>query len=135
MISSRILLSTTAAVLAAGGLALLFAPEAVLGLLGHQPFAPLWPMQMLAAAWLGFAILAWVSRGSVAGGIYGRPVVLANLAHFMISALVLVRSALDGRFSLPMGVLLAVTAVLATAYGWRLFQGPPERELTGSHSG
>jgi hypothetical protein len=39
-------------------------------------------VQLGGAALLGFAMLNWMSRASVLGGIYGRPLIAANLLHF-----------------------------------------------------
>jgi hypothetical protein len=70
------------------------------------------------------AALNWLNRSTILGGIYGRPVVVANLALYFISALSLVR-ALPGAAA-PWGVwaALAVTAVLAAAYGTLMLRGP-----------
>lgn len=39
-------------------------------------------VQLGGAAVLGFAMLNWMSRRSVLGGIYGRPLIVGNLLHF-----------------------------------------------------
>jgi len=111
-------------VLFAGGLALLFAPDAVLPLLSPGfPVTALWLGQLLGAAWLGLGALNWIHRRAVLGGIYGRPVVFANLIHCFIGALVLIKAAQSG--SPVMIWLMAVPAItLALAYGALLFRGP-----------
>lgn len=112
------------------GLALLFLPEAVLPrLVSGYPAAALWVGQLLGVAWLGLATLNWGSRSTVLGGIYGRPVVSANLAVYVMGALVLLKAArrAEGAAALWLGV--AAAGVLATAYGWLLFRGPLSRDL------
>lgn len=109
---------------------LLFAPDAVLPrLIPNYPPPALWLGQLIGAAWLGVAALNWVSRSTMLGGIYGRPVVFANLVLYFISALVIIKAA--SRAETP-SVLLALAvpaAVLAVAYGWLLFRGPFAKEF------
>lgn len=124
MISS-LLSRISALVLLAGGLALLFAPDVLLpAMVPGFPPAAAWLGQLLAAAWLGVAALNWLQRTAVLGGIYGRPVVLANLALYFISALSLLR-ALLGRATPPqLWLALVPAAMLAAVYGALLLRGP-----------
>lgn len=115
----------SACVLGASGLALLFAPDVILpALVPGLPPAAAWLGQLLAAAWLGIAALDWLQRSAVLGGIYGRPVVLANLVLYFISALSLGRALAAGAAPLALGVVAAAALVLAVAYGALLFRGP-----------
>jgi hypothetical protein len=87
MISSLVS-RASAAILLLGGVTLLFAPDVVLpALVPAFPPAAMWLGQLLAAAWLGVAALNWLQRGALLGGIYGRSVVLANVALYFISEL------------------------------------------------
>lgn len=115
----------SAALLSVGGLALLFASDVLLPAVvpGFPPSAG-WLGQMLGAAWLGVAVLNWLQRDAVLGGIYGRPVVLANLALYFVSALSLLR-ALPGAGRPPaLWLALVPSAVLAAVYGALLLRGP-----------
>ncbi len=106
-----------ALVLLIAGVAMLFAPDVVLmSLVDNFPPSAFWLGQLLGAAWLGMAALSWLSRNAVLGGIYGRPVVMANFALHFISAMTLVRTGV---------MLLAIPAlILAAVYGVLLFRGP-----------
>lgn len=134
MVSSKQLLSATAGLFAAGGVVMLFIPDTVLGVLGAGPKAPSWSVQLLAAAWWGFAALNWASRGAIVGGIYGRPLVVANWTHFLIGTLVLGRAALAGALGLVTWTVLGILVLFAGAFGVRLFVGPPEWELARSRA-
>ena len=124
MISS-LLSRASAAVLLAAGAALLFASDVVLpALVPGFPPAAAWLGQLLGAAWLGVAALNWLQRGAVLGGIYGRPVVLANLTVYFVSALSLLRALLDGGPPRTLWMALAPAAVMAVAYGALLLRGP-----------
>jgi hypothetical protein len=62
------------------GLALTFGPDEVLRSAGGSATPlDLWLVQLLGAALLGLAVLNWVQRYALVGGIYGRPLLLANL--------------------------------------------------------
>ena len=124
MISFR-LSCVSAAVLLLGGAALLFAPDVLLPALvpGFPPTAA-WIGQLLAAAWLGVAALNWLQRGAVLGGIYGRPVVVANLALYFVSAMSLLRAVVGGAAPMAAWAALALAAPLATVYGALLLRGP-----------
>ncbi len=86
-------------------------------------------LQVLAAALFGFSMLNWFQRFTLTGGIYGRPVVVANFCHTAMAALALahfVRQFLPAGNASP--VLLAAAAVygaLAVAFGWAFFRRAP----------
>jgi hypothetical protein len=124
MISSLIS-RVSAAVLLLGGAALLFAPDAILPALvpGFPPDAA-WLGQLLGAAWLGVAALNWLQRGAVLGGIYGRPVVFANLTLYFVSALSLLRAIVTGGAPPTLWTVAGPAAVLAAVYGALLLRGP-----------
>lgn len=115
----------SALLLGAAGVVLLFAPDVVLpAIVPGFPATAAWLGQLLAAAWLGVATLNWLQRRAVLGGIYGRPVVLANLALYFISALSVV-SALRSHAAPPiLWLVVAVTGALAVGYAVLLLRGP-----------
>lgn len=124
MISS-VLSHISAFVLFIAGFVLLFAPDVVLpAIIAGFPAAAAWLGQLLAAAWLGVAALNWLQRRVVLGGIYGRPTVLANLALYFVSALSLLRALLGHGAPSLLWLAVAVTGVLALAYGVLLLRGP-----------
>lgn len=84
--ASAVLSRVSAVVLLVAGLVLLFAPDVALpALVPGFPPAAAWLGQLLAAAWLSVAVLNWLQRSSMLGGIYGRPMVVANLTLYLIS--------------------------------------------------
>ena len=91
MISTQIS-RVSAVLLLIGGIAFLFASDVLLPrLVPAFPTEGAWIGQLLGAAWLGVAALNWSSKSVLLGGIYGRPVVLANGALYFITTLVLLR--------------------------------------------
>jgi hypothetical protein len=122
---SSTLSRVSALVLLVGGLAFLFAPDVLLpALVPGFPPAAAWLGQLLGAAWLGVGALNWLQRTAVLGGIYGRPVVLANSALYVVSALSLVRALLGGAAPRVVWLVCAPAALLAAAYAALLLRGP-----------
>jgi hypothetical protein len=72
-------------------------------------------------------MLNWMSRYSLIGGIFGRPLVVVNLANSAISALMLIHLARQEGVSAALGIALGIYALLALAFGARLFVPPRER--------
>jgi hypothetical protein len=122
---SSVLSRTSAGLLLLGGVGLLFASDALLPRLAPGvPAAAAWLGQLLGAAWLGVASLNWLQRAARLGGIYGRPIVLANLVLYFVSALSLLRARLDGVAPPAAWPALAVAAAMAAAYAALLLRGP-----------
>ena len=80
------------------------------------------PVQILGAAFLGLGLLSWVSRRSSVGGIYGRPLVVANLSSYSCGTFVLI-GALAGGPNLVPALATVVYAGFAIGFGWLLL-GP-----------
>src|SRR3982751_1185618 len=71
---SSLVSRASAALLAIGGVALLFAADDILPrIIPGFPEAGAWVGQLLAAPWLGVAALNWLNRSFVIGGITGAP--------------------------------------------------------------
>lgn len=47
--------------------------------------------QLLGALYLGFAMLNWMAKDNLMGGIYGKPVAMGNLMHFVVGAFALLK--------------------------------------------
>lgn len=106
-------------------LAAIFAGDELLELGGAAGTAlELALLQLLGAALFSLALLNWLNRYSRIGGIYARPLVVANLANSAISALMLFHLSRRVGFSAPLVAALGVSALLALAFGSRLFREP-----------
>lgn len=122
--SARLLLTLSAIALGAAGLAGTFAPQETLQAAGIAPTGIL-PLlvQLLAAVYFAMAMMNWTARGSLLGGIYQRPVAIANLTHFVIGALALLKAAWAMR-SLPIIVAAAIYTLFALAFSGVFFRSP-----------
>jgi hypothetical protein len=123
--SPRVLMRASALVLCTLGLVGTFLPDSVLTRAG----APATPalmllVQTLGALYLGFAGLNWMARDNLIGGIYGRPVAVGNLLHFLtagLAAIKLVPQAEEVPWVWPFAVIYSIFAV---SFALVLFRHP-----------
>lgn len=117
----------SAALMAAAGLTLTFLPGEILAARA-APAQLAVLLQVCGALYAGFAMLNWTARGQMLGGIYGRPIVVANLLHFVAGGLAI----LKGR---PVGAAGAAAALVYAAFaawfGLVLFSSPHGRQPDG----
>ncbi len=121
----NLLVVITAVVYALPGLVFTFAPDEVLLRLGLAAAPPLlhWLLELLGGALMGLAIMNAMQRYAMVGGVYGRPLLLANLTLLSIgglSSLRLWRTTGDQRILIAAVILCALLA----AYGRLLFKSP-----------
>jgi len=129
-------MSVSAAVLAVVGLAGSFLPRELLQWLGSPPSVPLELMlQVLGALSLGFAMLDWMARHTVIGGIYGRPVVVGNLLHFASGALALAKGLVRAPEARLLWPLALVYAALALGFAFVMFRHPARGKAPSSGDG
>lgn len=125
--SSKFLLSAAALVLGIPGLFLLFAPDVALLHFGTtaDPAAQLFT-QLAGGFAVAIGINNWMARGMAIGGIYGRPLLMANLCTLFTAGLSIVKApgALGGR---PVLLVVAVLLLLCgAAFGRLLFTQPKQ---------
>ena len=126
MAKPNILLTVAAILFFGAGVSLLFAPEEISCLAGGPPsIAVQVLLQLVGSALFGFALLDWTARYSRTDGIFGRPLVLANLGHTSSAALLLGRYAIRDSVTTPLVAAAALYSVLALAFGYQLFSGRP----------
>jgi len=113
----KLIMSASAIALGVAGLAASFLPHEALTYFGVTSGGAL-PLfvQVIGALYLAFAMLNWMARESLIGGIYNRPIATGNFLHFVVGALALGKG----------GLLVATVpyALFAIAFGWILFTSP-----------
>jgi hypothetical protein len=65
--------------------------------------------------------LDWIARGAALGGIYGRPIVMANQMHATVGALVLLRHGLDAGGSAVYWTVTGFYGVAAVYFSYLAF--------------
>ena len=88
-------------------------------------------LQVTGAAYVGFAVMNWMARDILIGGIYSRPLAMGNFVHFVVVAITLLKVLLDGHVRLDVVIAFSVFAVFAVWFGFVAFTHPiqqrPER--------
>lgn len=106
----------SSATLFIAGVACLFAPVESLAAVGFAG-VPEVTGQVLGALYLGFAAANWTARGSMIGGIYARPLSVANFVHFVVGAIVVVKGMsfdTSGVAYLALAAIYVIFAILFT---------------------
>lgn len=113
--NTKLVMISSALFLAALGIILTFAPKEIAEFTG-MGFTQIYQLQLqiLGALFCGFAALNWMAKGAIIGGIYNRPIALANLAHFFIGGAALIK-AVAGNIHLHYAVWILVIAYLVFA--------------------
>ena len=74
------------------GISFIFFPDDIVSYLGIEANTiTLIFLQLLSSLYLGFAILNWMAKGTLIGGIYNRPIAIGNFMHFGVGAITLVK--------------------------------------------
>lgn len=79
--------------------------------------------QVLGSLYFAFAMLNWMSKGNLIGGIYGRPIAIGNFTHFFVGGLGLLKAAIHFP-STPVVGFAAVYGIFAGVFGLILFTHP-----------
>lgn len=119
---TRILMILSAAWLLILALAFSFAGTDLLVALGveiTEAAAPV--LELLGAALLGLALMNWMAKGSMIGGIYARPLAAGNFIYFAVASLSSLKPLIGGTLSPALIAVFAVQLVFAVAFGWLLF--------------
>ena len=124
--NTKLIMTLSALALVLIGITLTFLPREIAGYLGggnSKSFEIV--LQILGALYFGFAMLDWMAKGSIIGGIYNRPISIANFTHFLIGALALVKAMTNGS-GLPefLWILAGFYALFALLFALILFGHP-----------
>lgn len=120
--NTKILMTSSSLVLGVAGVLALFMPDVLLSMQGGAVTrAASVLVQLLGGAYFAFAMMNWTAKDSAVGGVYARPVSLANFSHFFAGALLLMKYLFD-EFSLPVLVVALVYVIYAACFYWLVFR-------------
>lgn len=128
--NTKLVLVIISVSLGTAGIILTFAPDVVLSNLNIEINQPtLLLVQIIGGLYFGFSMLNWMVKEGRIGGIFNRPIVIANLSHFLIAGLALTKAWISNS-NIPL--LLLVVGVLNIAYGilfaFLLFTDPIQKK-------
>ncbi len=118
-------MGASALVMGALGLSATFLPQEIAAHLGvsTEGAFPLL-IQVLGALYFAFAMQNWTAKDSLIGGIYSRPIVLANLVHFTVGALALAKGAFANPTDIAIIIAATIYTLFAIAFGMIFFTSP-----------
>ncbi|WP_044403123.1 hypothetical protein [Lacinutrix sp. Hel_I_90] len=124
--NTKILMITSAIILGIMGLGLTFLPEEISEVLGMKTNqVSLLTIQILGATYLGFAMLNWMTKNNLIGGIYSRPLVIGNLVHFLVSSFALIKMLLHLENHIEIIVTLTIVYfILTLGFGYVFMTNP-----------
>ena len=134
--NTKSLMTLSALIFAFIGISLIFFPKEILENLELRVSNSLeLLMQIIGSFYFAFAILNWMSKGSIIGGIYNRPIVIANLTHFTIAGLALIKGILS-YFSLSyiIWIIAIIYSIFAILFGILVFNHPVIENKIGNQT-
>ncbi len=124
--NTKLIMLASAVFLAAIGLSLTFMPAEIAAYLDMSTTSEFRIiLQLLGALYFAFAMLNWMAKGSLLGGIYNRPIVIANSTHFLIGGLALGKALLNNpQQPVSSWIFTVVYVVFAICFGVLLNRHP-----------
>lgn len=117
--NTKLVMALSAIFLAVIGIGLTFMPQeiAVFTGLGFTKIYQL-QLQILGALFFAFAMLNWMAKGSIIGGIYNRPIAIANFTHFFIGGVALVKAVVGNmHLHYTVWILAIIYSIFAILFG------------------
>ena len=117
--NTKIIMTATAVTLAIAGLLCTFMPAEIVHYFnGETSKTLLLLLQISGALYFGFAMLNWMTRTSIIGGIYNKPIAVANFSHFFIAGVALVKGVLfNPELPYVIWIIAAIYALFAICFG------------------
>lgn len=128
--NTKLLMIASAAVMGIGGILFQFLPHEVLRYNGIEAvgITPV-VVQIIGALYVGFAVMNWMAKTVLIGGIYARPLAIGNFAHFMIGTFALLKYAYSAQQSLPIWIAAIIYAIFAVLFAIVFFTHPLKTEI------
>lgn len=128
--NTKIVMILSALFLALAGVGLMFFPQelnAYIGIGSNKYFILI--IQILGGLYFGFAMINWMAKGTLIGGIYNRPLVIGNFSHFFIGGIALVKAILaDTNMPVAIWILAGVYSLFAIMFGILFNRHPKVQE-------
>jgi hypothetical protein len=124
--NTKIVMTASAMVLGIAGIALTFIPGEIARYFALEDSVSFILIgQILGALYFGFAMLNWMTRTSIIGGIYNKPIAVANFIHFFIAGLALTKGLMTHP-DLPVlvWVVTIIYALFAICFGIIFYRRP-----------
>jgi hypothetical protein len=125
--NTKYLMVSSAIVTGLAGLAASFLPAEILKAIGGTADQlPTLFIQITGALYLGFAIMNWMAKTVLIGGIYAKPLGLGNFLHFTVAALALFKFAINNNASIYIWAATMAYSTFAILFGLVVFTSPKQ---------
>ncbi len=84
-------------------------------------------VQITGALYFGFAIMNWMAKAVLIGGIYARPLAMGNFAHYLIAEIALIKAAANHSISPYLWIVAIIYTIFALLFGMVLFTNPARK--------
>ncbi|MEO8721306.1 MAG: hypothetical protein ABI297_05265 [Ginsengibacter sp.] len=124
----KYIMIASAIVMGLSGLAASFLPVKILmnaGISSNETLILF--VQVTGALYLGFAMMNWMAKTVLIGGIYARPLAMGNFTHFVIAAITLLKVATNHSVSPYLWVATIIYSIFASLFGIILFTSPVKK--------
>ena len=127
--NTKLLMTASAVVFGIIGITLSFIPEEITEYLNVEiNIISTLSFQLLGALYLGFAMMNWMAKGSIIGGIYNKPIVIGNFMHFGVAALALIKNVNSIEASQAIFISLAILySIFAVGFGYVFRTNPGKK--------
>jgi hypothetical protein len=131
MMNTKYLMIASSILMGLLGIALSFAPSEVLEAFNQTPNNTLSLfLQLTGALYFGFAMINWMAKAVLIGGIYARPLCIGNFSHFLIAGLALAKASLNSTSHSVFILVLAIAYVFfAALFGYLLLTNPFKKQV------
>jgi hypothetical protein len=114
--NTKLLMTLSALAMGLTGISLSFLPHEIVSYLSGATATvrDALVLQVLGALYFAFAMVNWIAKANLIGGIYARPIAIGNLTHFTIGALALAKGyfAIHAMEVMVVAIVYAVFAIL-----------------------
>jgi hypothetical protein len=130
IMNTKLLMTTSSVFMGLIGIALSFMPNEVLETFGQDPNEILTlTLQLTGALYFGFAMINWMTKAFIIGGIYSRPLSIGNFSHFFVAGLALLKASINGNTTSAYTYTMTIIYVLfAILFGYVLFTHPKQKQ-------
>lgn len=129
LMNTKLLMTAASLVLGITGISLSFLPQEISILLhAHTTTTLTIILQLLGALYFGFAMLNWMAKDSPLGGIYGRPIIVGNVTHFVVGAFALLK-VLSQNQEIVILIAAIVYALFAMMFTMVMYRTPNKKDV------
>ena len=121
--NTRLLMAVSAFIMGLAGTTLSFLPKETANYFGLSASNSI-VLQICGALYLGFAFLNYTAKANLIGGIYSKPVAVANFVHFLVGGLALLKQAFKDTSIAYIWIPAAIYLTFAILFGYVFLFNP-----------